>query len=800
MSFAFSEKTTFANRPKISKGTQSGQKIISSAFESFESNDTSTSESIVLQEQWQPIIDILEEKKDSLKGDFSRSFFDRNRALVNPGTTLSMGLFDDSTVRYEGYENSAKFIENIIKNNADVVPELQDINIADIHEKAKQTALNKKKDFDESVERNPGFGAAVLRFAGQAGAALKDPIVLTSLMFGGAGTKLGGIALNQAIVGAGSEYLIQGKVEEWYKTLGLDYTSEQFWSAVALGGTIGAASPFVFNIAGKTISLSSAQVKKGLKAYKEDGFKDPTVDALEKTIARNEDAVNSNPIQDATEHAERLSEASRAFESNEFPNISETPASKHITESIYETENINGTVFRFDPDEIDVDAKTFQFKAGGDDQGVTKSLMGVEQWDDTFANNIIVYEYANGKKVIADGHQRLGLAKRLKAEGKDVTLVGTVIREIDGFSPRQARVRAAVKNLVEGYENKIDAAKVAREAPDEFKKRVPPRSAIVRFANAIKNISDDDFGLVINEVVLPLHAAVVGRLIPNDLNLQNAAMRVLAKNTPDNEFQAEAIVRQVIEAGYEKQTTSNLFGDEVIAESYFTERSKVLDQAVKILRQDKSAFENLVRNKDRIEGEGNQLAQKANVDRANQDSQAIETLTKLANRKGNLSDALTEAAKVARETGNYSQSSRGFVEAVRRSIRDGDFEGSGISNVGRNFNDPAQSSTIPNETRQNLDGFSEPSGKGASQQADQLEEDIFGQRIDQTSSKQYDENIKSESDALTQTDAELDKQIPTELIDDGNGNITAKTQSLRELQEEFAQDQRMLDRLEGCVK
>ena len=76
----------------------------------------------------------------------------------------------------------------------------------------------------------------------------------------------------------------------------------------------------------------------------------------------------------------------------------------------------------------------------------------------------------------------------------------------------------------------------------------------------------------------------------------------------------------------------------------------------------------------------------------------------------------------------------------------------------------------------------------------------FGQRIDQTSPKQYDENIKSESDASTQTDAELGKEIPTELIDDGNGNIVAKNQSLRELQEEFAQDQRMLDRLEGCVK
>ena len=329
---------------------------------------------------------------------------------------------------------------------------------------------------------------------------------------------------------------------------------------------------------------------------------------------------------------------------------------------------------------------------------------------------------------------------------------------------------------------------------------MPPRSAIVRFANAIKNISDDDFGLVINEVVLPLHAAVVGRLIPNDLNLQNAAMRVLAKNTPENEFQAEAIVRQVIEAGYQKQTTSNLFGDEIIAESYFTERSKILDQAVKILRQDKSAFDSLVRNADRIEGEGNKLAQKANVDRATQDSQAISLLNTLANRKGNLSDGLTEAAKVARETGNFSNASRGFVEAVRRSIRDGDFEGSGISNVGRNFNDPAQSSTIQNETRQNLDRFTEPSGKGAKQQADQLEEDIFGERIDQTSSKQYDENIKSESVVTTRTDPELDREIPTELVDDGSGNIVAKTQTLRQLQEEFAQDQRMLDRLEGCVK
>ena len=45
---------------------------------------------------------------------------------------------------------------------------------------------------------------------------------------------------------------------------------------------------------------------------------------------------------------------------------------------------------------------------------------------------------------------------------------------------------------------------------------------------------------------------------------------------------------------------------------------------------------------------------------------------------------------------------------------------------------------------------------------------------------------------------DLDLEVPTELTVDGD-SIVAKTQTLKELQEEFAQDQRMLDRLEGCV-
>ena len=63
-----------------------------------------------------------------------------------------------------------------------------------------------------------------------------------------------------------------------------------------------------------------------------------------------------------------------------------------------------------------------------------------------------------------------------------------------------------------------------------------------------------------------------------------------------------------------------------------------------------------------------------------------------------------------------------------------------------------------------------------------------------------EEELDSYVDGFFAAINENSGKVVTELIDDGNGNITAKTQSLRELQEEFAQDQRMLDRLEGCVK
>ena len=790
MSFAFSSQPTFANRPGVSKGEQGFLEVMSHAYDYGKTNNDSTSEGIVLQEQWQPIVDIINEKKDSLGIN----------KVFNPGSLFTIGIFDSEGQKL-AYDNKTKEVMELIKNNSEILPELQNVNLETIYENAKQTAINKRQLYDESVEKTPGASGAIARFTGEMGAAVTDPVNIGSLLIGGAGNKFLGLILNNALVGAASEALIQTKVKDWYETLGLDYTSEQFWKQVALGGVLGGTIPVAFKLGGKTISLTSDQVKRGVQAFKGTKVVNKNeVTAVENAVARGEDAINSNPLKDDIEHGERLSEATRSFESAEAPNMSDIPNSPIVEKTIFEPQTSETKGVRFNPNEIEVDAKTFQFKEEADVTGQTKYFSGTEKWDDVFSGQIVVYEYANGRKFIADGHQRLAFAKRVKAQGQDVVLIGSKLREVDGVTPAMARLIAARKNITENSGTVVDAVKILKEDPIKFKESIPPRSSLAILARRLVNLSDEDFGLVINGVIKGEHAQYVGKLIPEDRGLQSAALRVLAKNPPENEFQAEAIVRQVIEAGYEKQTTGSLFGDEVISESFFTERSKILDQSIKILRQDKNAFDSLVRNADRIEGEGNKLVNNANLDRASQDNQAIEMLTKLAYRKGNLSDALTEAAKVARQTGNFSNPSRGFVESVRNAIRDGDFNDIRVNNVGRTFNDTAQVGKATDEPGQQLDNFSEPNGRGANQQADQLEEEFFGEVVDQTSSNKYDSNIESSIDASSKINEDLDTQIPTEIIDDGQGGVTARTQSINELKEEFAQDQRMLDRLEGCVK
>jgi hypothetical protein len=332
----------------------------------------------------------------------------------------------------------------------------------------------------------------------------------------------------------------------------------------------------------------------------------------------------------------------------------------------------NGVV-TLSPDELLIDASRFQFKEGGDQFGVTDRLKGVKQWDPIKAGMVLVWEDQVGNRFLVDGHQRVGLAKRIQSEdpNQKPMLNGWVIREADGVTDADARVIAATKNIAEGTGTAIDAAKVLRDRPDLLN-TLPPRSELVRQARNLANLDPDAFRMVTNEIVPANQAAIVGALAPTDGKMQMVLLDLLSKTEPENVTQAESIVRQGLEVGTTKEVQHTLFGEEEVAKNLYFERAKVLDRALSTIRRDKAIFSTLVKERETIEATGSQLAHDVNERRANADAQAVQILQTLANRKGPIGDALNFAARQAKHDGKYANAVRTFVDAVRREAESGD--------------------------------------------------------------------------------------------------------------------------------
>ena len=329
-----------------------------------------------------------------------------------------------------------------------------------------------------------------------------------------------------------------------------------------------------------------------------------------------------------------------------------------------------------DPAKIKVDAARFQFKAGGDQAGVTERLQGVTQFDPRLAGTALVFRDGAGQDFIVDGHQRLALANRLTQEGQlGIRINAFVLNSADGITAADARAIAAAKNIAEGTGTAIDAAKIMREAAIKSVKlpELPPRSALVRDGKALAKLSPDAFGMAVNEVVPHQQAAVVGRLVADGPD-QVEAMRLLAEAKPENAHQAEMIVRDMMATGTERATTTgSLFGPETTSSSVVLERAKIADEARRLLTRDKAVFRTLVAEAQRIESHGkNALDAAANQERQSTDEQAAQHLTTLATRKGPVSDALTGIARRFK-AGELSRRAAAteFLDAVRGAVEGG---------------------------------------------------------------------------------------------------------------------------------
>ena len=712
MNFDKPDTLDFLPQNGISQAPNSVAENLTKAFDAikYTGGTGSNSKNFTLLDVWSPIVEEL----NSAGNQFE-----------NP----AIWLFENSPTRYRARTEE---IYSYIEQNSDwLPPELGKINPQFLDETMKSFVESKESEMAELVNNNPGFIRGAARFVGGMGTAFGDPVTLYTMPFGGWSKTLWKNIAQSAAVNAGAGAITELDVKEWYDELGLDYTYEDFIKNVGMQAAFGAAMP----AAGAVVRMTADQGLKGWNVLKGKMKKPLSIEdqAVVDALDNQADIEASNPLQSPNnieaefEHEARLSDASAAIRQGEIPRMPEEPSSPISVQAAQRSvDNLDGVIYDLDPMDIEVDAKTFQFKEGGDEFGVTERLQGITTWDKYKAGTVTVYEYADGRMAIADGHQRLGLAKRIRSQdpSQNIRVCAYKLRETDGITPPEARVIAAMKNIAEGTGTSIDAAKVLRVDPSRISE-LPPRSELVRQARDMMGLSDTAFGAVVNGVVPPNYGAIVGRLI-DDEGLQGAAIEVLAKADPSNAFQAEAIVRQVREADADQVEQISLFGEELVTESLYVERAKVLDRAYKELRRDKAAFETLVRNSERLEAEGNVLVKDVNQRKANTDAQTIALLQTLANRKGPLSDALNDAARTARDTNSYVAATGGFLDAVRGAIESGDFDRLSTGDIGRAVDGAPEITRSQVTDEPALDGFDEPSGVASERQADQLIADMFG--------------------------------------------------------------------------
>lgn len=323
--------------------------------------------------------------------------------------------------------------------------------------------------------------------------------------------------------------------------------------------------------------------------------------------------------------------------------------------------------------EVKADPDAFQFKSGGDHAGVTDRLKGVSKWNAAAAGKVMVFERATGERVIADGHQRRGLAERLMSQGHEpIKLDAIVLRERDGWTPRDVRAYAAIKNMHESSGQSLDMAKVMRERPDLVTGSLPVSDAKIKEAKALARLSEPAFKMVVGGAVKPEHAAAVGEMMAGETSRHLDMMTEMQKAKIASAQHARLYVQQAMAAPSLAETSGSLFGEETTTRSLLKERAAVLDKALSALKSDKRIFGLLEREASNIEGAGNKLAHEANAAKAEGAGRLAELVEKLATNRGPVSSMLDKAAgDLARGSTTAAKAAREFVRGVGDTMKAG---------------------------------------------------------------------------------------------------------------------------------
>ncbi len=693
----------------------------------------------------------------------------------NFGHYAGEGLFKKGEINYRTFiQKRDEFNQAVEKSGIKTIPLITDDFLA---EQAKPLVQDAYYQQQEVSARNRGLnvGGFVGSLVGEVTEIASDPLSSLLLFVGTTNDLSAGSILRNTLGGAFAEGAYawgkQPKLKKWLNNNDIGYTSDDMWRDIGTATVGGAVFGGGINLAVGGGAKLFGKTKKAIiesDTWKNSIFNKKTdeadADFLIDKANEDIDFRKENPFTGENnkekavaekEHIDRLNQTLKNLfnddavtdpkplqEPRSEPSVASTP--EKITEDITAED-----IVEFNIDELKTDAELFQFKQGGDKFGVTDRLKGVTKWEHAFSNIINVFEKTNGDRIVVDGHQRLGLAKRIREQndGQNPRLFGKLYKESDGYTPEYVRAVSARKNIAEGTGSPLDASAIFRLDPDKFNE-LPPNSALVRQGRGLAMLGDEAHQMVVNEMIPQNYGALVGKYSNNPAQ-QVALINLLRKTEPGNEFQAESIIQQANTFGFTKDTQDTLFGAEEITESLYLQRAKVLDESLKLLRQDKKTFANLVRNQERIEREGNTLKKNINQLRERQDETAIQIIKKLANTTGAIGDQLTEQAKRFKEGTSLKESAQQFADSIRRDVESGNIRGTEIGGVRNNLD--AEKSINAEATK--LEEFNEPTkGQGVTRQSEVLENGLKSETEPFKPKEAFQEDVNLRKDLRTVID------------------------------------------------
>ena len=583
---------------------------------------------------------------------------------------------------------------------------------------AAQRARQAEHRLSDLMSRREGVGKWAAAFGGGFRGMLEDPANVATGLIGPAGTVGTGaravlwMGVKSGLANAAVEAASQPIVQNWRKRAGLDYGISHAAMDVAMAGMFGFGLDAGVRGAFRGVRMAAGGrtpevvLDDAARAMPPHAIARKAVEGDPEALRRmaNATGVGDDPAVrgaaaaldldiiarmpqmdvDEGEHLSRLSQAMRhAIDPEREPPPGDAmmvpearaPNLAHDAPAPHKAFAVEGKPVTFGDvpaAKLLTDASTFQFKSGGDAAGANGRLLGVERWDPVAAGRVVVYERVDGDLVIADGHQRLALAKRLEAAGHEpISLQAFTFREADGWDPPDVRALAAKKNLQEGTGTVTDAAKVIRERPDIIDKTVPLGSEAMRQARALSRLSDEAFGMVSAGVLPPNQAALVGDLVAD--KARHAGMiGDLAKAELDTLAQARLAIADMLQAGSRVETQLTLLGEMTSVHSLLPQRVRVLDAAMKAMRSDARVFGLLRREEGRIEEAGNVLAGDTNAQRAADAERMADLMERLAQSRGPVSAWLNDAAERLAGGEQLKGVSDQFVSRVRDALeRDG---------------------------------------------------------------------------------------------------------------------------------